>query len=152
MLKASQSRYKTPTIGIIFAAISAITGKSSESFFNSFMSKIVKLGKVIFSNNKNIYDIINEGTKLAYSKNILRPSILKDPLRGENTNNNTPPFINIEIIDEPKVIISYLAKGGGSENASCAKMLNPSDGFEGVKLWASLGTLTGQEDVEQPYE
>lgn len=65
----------------------------------------------------------------------LRPNSV-DFFTEENTGDNTGrhlPCINWEIIDGEHLDITVLLKGGGSENSCALKMLNPSDGLEGLK-------------------
>lgn len=78
----------------------------------------------------SVTDMINEGVRRAYQHpdNILRASILSDPLGGrKNTGDNTPAVIHYEIVEGDKVDVELAAKGGGSENKSKMAMLNPSD-------------------------
>jgi fumarate hydratase subunit alpha len=93
----------------------------------------VKLGKDVYIEDGNIYDAINKGISLGYKNNYLRKSIVCDPLDRKNTQDNTPANIYIDIISGDKIEISFLAKGGGSENASALKMLVPSYSWDGVK-------------------
>ena len=75
-------------------------------------------------------DMINEGVRRAYLNpdNILRASILSDPLGArKNTGDNTPAVIHYDIVEGDTVDIEVAAKGGGSENKSKMAMLNPSD-------------------------
>ena len=75
-------------------------------------------------------DMINEGVRRAYLNpdNILRTSILSDPLGArKNTGDNTPAVIHYDIVEGDTVDIEVAAKGGGSENKSKMAMLNPSD-------------------------
>ncbi|MBS7606353.1 MAG: fumarate hydratase [Candidatus Bathyarchaeia archaeon] len=65
----------------------------------------------------------------------LRPNSV-DFFTEENTGDNTGrylPYINWEITDGEHLDITVLLKGGGSENACALRMLNPSDGLDGVK-------------------
>lgn len=65
----------------------------------------------------------------------LRPNSV-DFFTEENTGDNTGrylPHINWEITDGEHLDITVLLKGGGSENACALRMLNPSDGLDGVK-------------------
>ncbi len=87
----------------------------------------------IIGKRNNIEDIINIAVKSVYSERKLRPSILDDPLEGKNLKYNLPAFISTEYNDSDQIKISFLAKGGGSENASAVTVLNPSDGFEGIE-------------------
>jgi len=78
----------------------------------------------------NLHDMINEGVRRAYllPDNKLRASILDDPAgKRNNTGDNTPAVIHIDIVAGDKVDIDIAAKGGGSENKSKLVMLNPSD-------------------------
>lgn len=78
----------------------------------------------------SLTDMINEGVRRAYKHpdNVLRASILNDPLGArKNTGDNTPAVIHYEIVEGDKVEIDLAAKGGGSENKSKMVMLNPSD-------------------------
>jgi fumarate hydratase class I len=78
----------------------------------------------------SLTDMINEGVRRAYMHpdNILRPSILADPLGSRtNTGDNTPATIHYDIVEGDTVDIDVAAKGGGSENKSKMVMLNPND-------------------------
>lgn len=77
-----------------------------------------------------VTDMINEGVRRAYKHpdNVLRASILSDPLGArKNTGDNTPAVIHYEIVEGDTVDVELAAKGGGSENKSKMAMLNPSD-------------------------
>ncbi len=93
----------------------------------------IEYGNVTISSNKTIYEAINNAVKNAYSINLLRPSIVDDPLTGRNTNNNTPAFIHIDLVNNNDLIIHYLAKGGGSENLSALFMCSPTDSDKIIK-------------------
>jgi len=97
----------------------------------------VEMGNVEIEGGRDITELLNEAVRDAYSEKRFRPSIIDDPLGGKNTCNNTPAFIHVDHADHDQIKISYLAKGGGSENASAIAMLNPSDGFEGIKKFVS---------------
>ncbi len=78
----------------------------------------------------SVSDMINEGVRRAYRHpdNVLRASILEDPLGARrNTKDNTPAVIHYEMVEGDTVEIDVAAKGGGSENKSKMVMLNPSD-------------------------
>jgi len=75
-------------------------------------------------------DAINEGVRLAYThpENTLRASVVADPqFSRENTKDNTPAVIHVELVPGNTVDVTVAAKGGGSENKSKFVMLNPSD-------------------------
>jgi fumarate hydratase subunit alpha len=93
----------------------------------------VEIGNVDIEGKKNITQLLNTAVRDVYSEKKLRPSIINDPLTGSNSCDNTPAFTHIDHVNNSHIKISYLAKGGGSENASATAMLNPSDGFDGIK-------------------
>ncbi|MDR3256275.1 MAG: fumarate hydratase [Endomicrobium sp.] len=92
----------------------------------------VKLGHDV-ALEEDIYNIINNGVSLGYTNNYLRKSIVSDPIERKNTKDNTPANIYIDMVSGDKIEITFLPKGGGSENASTLKMLVPSAGWNGVK-------------------
>ena len=78
----------------------------------------------------SVTDMVNEGVRRAYlhPDNILRASILDDPAGARNnTRDNTPAVIHMEVVEGDTVAMRVAAKGGGSENKSRLVMLNPSD-------------------------
>lgn len=77
---------------------------------------------------------VNEGVARGYTEGFLRKSVVAEPLFNRiNTQDNTPAFIYIRIVEGDKVKIKIATKGFGAENQSVIKMLVPADGVEGVK-------------------
>jgi len=79
---------------------------------------------------RSLQEVVDEGVRRAYllPENKLRASIVADPAFSRvNTRDNTPCCLNVELVPGNKVDIQLAAKGGGSENKSKFKMLNPSD-------------------------
>ncbi|HZG32086.1 MAG TPA: fumarate hydratase, partial [Sphingopyxis sp.] len=79
---------------------------------------------------RSLQQVVDEGVRKAYlhPENKLRASILADPAFSRvNTKDNTPSVLNVEMVPGAKVVIDVAAKGGGSENKSKFKMMNPSD-------------------------
>jgi len=79
---------------------------------------------------RSLQDVIDEGVRRAYSlpENKLRASILADPaFTRRNTRDNTPCVLSVEMVPGRTVSIDVAAKGGGSENKSKFRMMNPSD-------------------------
>jgi len=77
-----------------------------------------------------LQEIVDEGVRRAYlhPENKLRASILTDPaFTRRNTRDNTPCVLNVEMVPGGKISVDVAAKGGGSENKSKFKMMNPSD-------------------------
>ncbi|MFZ4746722.1 MAG: fumarate hydratase [Sphingomonas sp.] len=91
----------------------------------------VKWGQqCVLGSARSLQDVIDEGVRRAYlhPENKLRASILADPaFTRVNTKDNTPCVLSVEMVPGNKVHIDVAAKGGGSENKSKFKMLNPSD-------------------------
>ncbi|PZQ22553.1 MAG: fumarate hydratase [Sphingopyxis macrogoltabida] len=80
--------------------------------------------------SRSLQQVVDEGVRKAYlhPDNKLRASILADPAFSRvNTKDNTPSVLNVEMVPGSKVHIDVAAKGGGSENKSKFKMMNPSD-------------------------
>ena len=80
----------------------------------------------------DLYAAINEGVRQGYEQGYLRKSVCH-PLTRENTGDNTPAIIHIDLIPGDKLKLKFMAKGGGSENMSRATMLTPAQGWEGIK-------------------
>jgi fumarate hydratase, class I len=80
--------------------------------------------------DRSLQDVVDEGVRRAYNhpENKLRASIVADPaFTRRNTRDNTPCSLNVEMVAGSKVHVDVAAKGGGSENKSKFKMMNPSD-------------------------
>ncbi|MBQ3519285.1 MAG: fumarate hydratase [Clostridia bacterium] len=69
---------------------------------------------------------VNEGVRKGYTEGFLRKSIVLDPLRRVNTNDNTPAVIHTRIVAGDKITLTVAPKGFGSENMSKIKMFNPT--------------------------
>ena len=83
---------------------------------------------------RSLQHVIDEGVRQAYlhPENKLRASILADPAFSRvNTRDNTPSVMHVEMVPGNEVHIDVAAKGGGSENKSKFKMMNPSDSIVG---------------------
>jgi len=79
---------------------------------------------------RSLQDVVDEGVRRAYNhpENKLRASILADPaFTRRNTRDNTPSVLSVEMVPGGKISVDVAAKGGGSENKSKFKMMNPSD-------------------------
>lgn len=91
----------------------------------------LKIGMdVRFDADRSVADMVNEGVRRAYQHpdNVLRASILADPAgKRQNTKDNTPAVIHMELVPGNTVDVKVAAKGGGSEAKSKFVMLNPSD-------------------------
>ena len=80
--------------------------------------------------DKSLQDVVDEGVRRAYlnPENKLRGSILTDPaFTRRNTRDNTPCVLHVDMVPGKTISVDVAAKGGGSENKSKFKMMNPSD-------------------------
>lgn len=81
----------------------------------------------------NFEEAIHLGVRKGYGEGYLRKSIVGDPLRRVNTEDNTPAAITVRLVPGDGCKVTVAPKGFGSENMSRLGMLKPSDGVEGVK-------------------
>ena len=78
---------------------------------------------------------IRKGVARATEEIPLRPNTV-DPVSRDNFGSNLGegmPPMHIETADQDHLDITVLPKGAGSENWSALRMLNPSEGMEGVR-------------------
>ncbi|MDR0903515.1 MAG: fumarate hydratase [Ruminococcus sp.] len=76
---------------------------------------------------------VNKGVARGYKDGYLRCSIVRDPLRRINTDDNTPAVVHIAIVPGDKIAIDVCPKGFGSENMSAMKMMLPSNSISDVE-------------------
>ena len=76
---------------------------------------------------------IHQGVAQGYTQGYLRKSIVVDPLRRVNTEDNTPAAITVRLVPGDRCTITVAPKGFGSENMSRLAMLKPADGVDGVR-------------------
>lgn len=69
---------------------------------------------------------VNRGVREGYLKGLLRCSVVRDPLRRENTEDNTPAVLHTRLVPGDKLRLTVAPKGFGSENMSRLKMLTPA--------------------------
>ena len=78
-------------------------------------------------------EAVNKGVSKAYLDGKLRCSVVRDPIRRGNTNDNTPAIIHTAIVPGDKIKLTAAPKGFGSENMSAVRMFKPSAGLQGIK-------------------
>ena len=93
----------------------------------------LNIGQDLHIEGMDLHDAVNEGVRQGYREGYLRKSVVKDPLIRENTKDNTPAIVHIDIVSGGKLEILVAPKGFGSENMSRVFMLKPADGAEGVR-------------------
>ena len=77
-------------------------------------------------------DAVNEGVRRGYVGGLLRLSVVRDPLRRENTGDNTPAVLHINLVEGDRIRLTVAPKGFGSENMSAMKMFLPSSAKEEI--------------------
>lgn len=81
----------------------------------------------------SLEDAVNDGVRRGYLDGHLRLSVVGDPLRRDNTCDNTPAILHLRMVTGDKVEITIAPKGFGSENMTKLKMFNPSVTAEQVE-------------------
>ena len=85
-----------------------------------------EIGQDVHFTGGSFESAVNEGVALGYTKGLLRKSVVSDPLKRENTGDNTPAVIHTSIVPGDRVRVTVAPKGFGSENMSRLKMFTPS--------------------------
>jgi fumarate hydratase subunit alpha len=88
--------------------------------------------KIRFGKYKNFDEVINKGVEYGSRRGYLRNSVVT-PIDRINTKTNTPAVIHYFLSEGDKFKITIVSKGFGSENVSKIRMLNPSEGKEGIE-------------------
>lgn len=81
----------------------------------------------------SLEEAVNDGVRRGYLDGHLRLSVVGDPLRRVNTNDNTPAILHLRMAPGDQVDITVAPKGFGSENMTKLKMFNPSVSQEQVE-------------------
>lgn len=76
--------------------------------------------------NGDFEKAVNEGVRRGYKEGFLRCSVVLDPIKRVNSDDNTPAIIHTKLVTGNKIKITCAPKGFGSENMSRMKMFNPS--------------------------
>ncbi len=92
----------------------------------------LEIGQDVHFTGGSLYEAINRGVAKGYVEGKLRLSVVRDPIRRGNTNDNTPAVIHTSITDGDKVRLMVAPKGFGSENMSRIKMFTPSAAQEDI--------------------
>lgn len=82
--------------------------------------------------NGSFEDAVNQGVRAGYLNGLLRCSVVGDPLRRENTGDNTPAVLHVRLVPGDQLKLTVAPKGFGSENMSRLKMFTPAAGEEDI--------------------
>jgi fumarate hydratase subunit alpha len=77
-------------------------------------------------------EAIEDGVRRGYGEGYLRKSVCH-PFTRQNTGDNTPAIIHVDLVAGDRLKLIFAPKGGGSENMSRVTMLTPAVGVQGVK-------------------
>ena len=92
-----------------------------------------EVGQDVRITGDTLENAVNAGVARGYTDGYLRKSIVRDPLRRENTGDNTPAVLHVRLVPGDRLTLTVSPKGFGSENMSRLAMLTPADGLAGVK-------------------
>lgn len=90
------------------------------------------IGQEVHLTGGSLTAAVNEGVRRGYTDGLLRKSVVGDPIRRVNTNDNTPAVIHTRIVNGDRVKITVAPKGFGSENMSGVRMLTPAASREDI--------------------
>ena len=121
------------TLGLLWDNLELAEAKNLPICQDTGMACVfVELGQEVYVAG-DFEQAIHEGVRKGYGEGYLRKSIVADPLRRVNTDDNTPAAITLRLVPGDGCTITVAPKGFGSENMSRLGMLKPADGVEGVK-------------------
>lgn len=91
----------------------------------------VEVGQDVHFTGGDVNEALQSAVRNAYAD--LRKSVVGDPLRRQNTGDNTPALVHWEVTPGDRVRITVLQKGFGAELMSRLCMFPPAVGVDGVK-------------------
>lgn len=92
----------------------------------------LELGQEAHITGGLLEDAVNEGVRRGYLEGSLRCSVVRDPLRRENTGDNTPAVQYLRLTEGDRLTITVAPKGFGSENMTRLKMFTPAAGRQEI--------------------
>ena len=95
----------------------------------------LEIGQEVHITGGSLNDAINLGVHNGYLNGFLRCSVVGDPLRRQNTGDNTPAVIHTTIVPGDGFHITVAPKGFGSENMSAMRMFTPAASWQNIEDW-----------------
>lgn len=86
----------------------------------------LELGQDTHITGGALEDAVNAGVAQGYLEGRLRCSVVRDPLRRENTGDNTPAVLHLRLVPGDRLRITVSPKGFGSENMTALKLFTPA--------------------------
>lgn len=93
------------------------------------------LGQEVHVVGGSLREAIDEGVRRGYVNGHLRCSVVADPLRRQNTGDNTPAVLHVDIVEGDVFQITVAPKGFGSENMSAMKLFTPAATRQDIEDW-----------------
>ena len=98
----------------------------------------LNVGQEVKFEGEFIEDIINKAVSDCYKNNFYRKSVVKDAIFDRtNTGSNTPCIIHTKFQKGNEVSILIGVKGGGAENMTRLKMMNPTSSIDDIFEFAN---------------
>ena len=95
----------------------------------------LRLGQEVHITGGSLGEAVDLGVHQGYLDGKLRCSVVKDPLRRENTGDNTPAVLHVELVPGEEFSVTLAPKGFGSENMSAMRMFTPAASREQIEDW-----------------
>ena len=95
----------------------------------------LEIGQEVHVTGGSLNDAINLGVHNGYLNGFLRCSVVSDPLRRQNTGDNTPAVIHTTIVPGDGFSVTVAPKGFGSENMSAMRMFTPAATWQDIEGW-----------------
>ena len=108
------------------------------------------LGQEVHIVGGSLAEAVNEGVARGYIEGALRCSVVEDPLRRENTNDNSPAILHLRLVPGDKLDLTVAPKGFGSENKTAVKLFKPSATREDILQFVTDAVETAGSDPCPP--
>ena len=95
----------------------------------------LEIGQEVHITGGSLNDAIHLGVHNGYLNGFLRCSVVGDPLRRQNTGDNTPAVIHTTIVPGDGFHITVAPKGFGSENMSAMRLFTPAASWQDIEDW-----------------
>ncbi len=111
----------------------------------------LNVGQNVVLEGEFIYNAINKAVSDCYKDNFFRKSTVKDAVFDRtNTGDNMPAIIHTNFVEGNEVSILIGIKGGGSENMTRLKMMNPTSSLDDIYDFVKETVLLAGENACPP--
>ena len=108
------------------------------------------LGQEVHIVGGSLEEAVNEGVARGYLEGALRCSVVADPLRRDNTGDNTPAILHLRLVPGDTLTLTVAPKGFGSENKTAVKLFKPSATREDILSFITHAVETAGSDPCPP--